>query len=177
MGSHPLARLYTTSSSTHYVIDSTCSRHPCSMVLRDECVMSFHLPRQRCSLRIWCSRCSPQPRRTNHVPGGRLRLADIFVRKVGRGYGKYTYLCPRVPHTNPNQTPTQYALNPYPIIHTPSPRGDFRLLLKGTRRGDGTELLWSAVLQQRPEHLAECGPDEWEVPEPEPVCLLRGQPY
>ena len=42
--------------------------------------------------------------------GGCLRLAGFFLRKIRRGYGKYPYLCPRVPHT---QTQT----NPQPNMH------------------------------------------------------------
>ena len=55
-------------------------------------------------------------------------------------------------------------------------RGEAHLLLKGTRRGNGTELLWGAVLQQRVEPLAERGPDGGQVPLFEPVHVLREQP-
>ena len=62
------------------------------------------------------------------------------------------------------------------VHSSPLPGGEARLLLKRARHGNRAILLWGTVLQQRPEHLAERGSDEWEVPEPEPVCLLREQP-
>ena len=43
---------------------------------------------------------------------------------------------------------------------------------KGFR--NGLFLLWVKVLQQRFEHLAERGSDEWEISVFESVCVLRG---
>ena len=40
---------------------------------------------------------------------------------------------------------------------------DLHVLRKRTRPGNRFKLLWLTVLQQRPEHLAERGPDECEI--------------
>lgn len=45
-----------------------------------------------------------------------------------------------------------------------TPGGEARLFGQGARHGDGVIVFWGTLLQQRVEHLAECGPNEWEIP-------------
>ena len=70
----------------------------------------------------------------------------------------------------PRHATTVWRNLPQPI---PNSELDFHLLRQSTRPRNRPILLWLTVLQQRPEHLAERGPDGGQVSEYESVRVLR----